>query len=105
MDTHAFYTHLLSTTRANLSYVQGSERTPDVVRQAASAALQEANSTLSQAAFFAAVDALGGQQAVLDCLKKALAAADHAALAQIREEAERLGAADQARRERLGLDD
>lgn len=72
IDTTQFFTKLLATARANLSYTQGTERDSGSVRQAAREALQEAHSSVSQPAFFAALDALGGQQAVLERLAQAL---------------------------------
>lgn len=65
MGTTQFFAHLLATARANLASVQGSERTPDTYRAVAREALQEAHSGLSQPAFFAAMDALGGQEAAI----------------------------------------
>jgi len=67
LDVEQFFAQTLATARANLSYVQGSERAA-ALRQVAREALQEAHSTLSQSAFFACLDALGGQEAVVERL-------------------------------------
>lgn len=64
MDTTQFLAQAIATARANLAYVQGSERDA-AEREAARSALQEAHSTLSQRDFFAALDALGGQDAAI----------------------------------------
>ena len=61
LDSEAFYAQALATTRANLPYATDA-------RQAAREALQEAHSSLSQAAFFACLDALGGREALLERL-------------------------------------
>lgn len=73
MDTTRFLHTLTLTARANLAHVPGSERTAEVRRECARAALQEAHSTLSQRHFFAMLDALGGHQAVLEQVERALA--------------------------------
>lgn len=75
MDTpdHArFLRQAILTARANLAYVQGSERQEETLRQVAREALQEAHSALPQAAFFACLDALGGQQAAVGAIVAAL---------------------------------
>ena len=65
VNTDQFFSMALTTARRNLLYAQDA-------RQAAREALQEAHSSLSQAAFFAALDALGGEQAALAQLMEAL---------------------------------
>jgi hypothetical protein len=72
IDPEHFYQQALTTARATLCYVTGSERTSSTIRQCAREALQEAHTSLSQAAFFACLDALGGHAAVLDRLSTAL---------------------------------
>lgn len=67
-----YFSRFLATARANLAYVGGTER-PQAYRQAAREALQEWHSSLSQPEFFAVLDALGGQQALLERLEAALA--------------------------------
>jgi len=74
MDTTQFLQQLIATARANLAAsatqrAGGGTATP---REAARAALQEAHSALSQTTFFAAMDALGGQAAVLARLEREL---------------------------------
>jgi hypothetical protein len=61
-----WYAHVFKTAQHNLQ--EGAS-----ARQAAREALQEAHSALSQAAFFAALDACGGQPGVLDRLAQDLA--------------------------------
>ena len=70
-DPATFYQQALVTAQANLTYVEGTDRV-SAMRQAAREALQEAHSSLGQAAFFAALDALGGQQTVLERLERDL---------------------------------
>jgi hypothetical protein len=67
IDAAQFYANALQTARANLTYMEGTARA-NALRHVAREALQEAHSTLSQPDFFAALDALGGQQAVIEKL-------------------------------------
>jgi hypothetical protein len=71
MDTTRFLQQAITTARANLAYVQGIERA-SAARAVARAALQEAHSALSQRAFFAMLDALGGHEAVVQQIVAAL---------------------------------
>jgi hypothetical protein len=60
-----FYRHALATAKANHDYVEGT-RSASTARQMAREALGEAYSSVDQAGYFACVDALGGEQAVID---------------------------------------
>lgn len=68
IDNDTFFAYAVQRAQAYYAYacVQGSERTEGTARQAARDALQELHSTLSQRGFFAALDALGGQQEVIE---------------------------------------
>jgi hypothetical protein len=65
LDTAQFEAQAVGTARRNLPYCHDA-------RQAAREALAEAHSSLSQQAFFACLDALGGPQVVLDRIERAL---------------------------------
>lgn len=64
LDGERFYQQALATARATLASVQDSAR-DGALRQVARETLQEAHSALGQQDFFACVDALGGQQALI----------------------------------------
>lgn len=68
MDTQQFFQRALELARANLPYTQ----TPGDKERAAKSALEEAHVNLSQRDFFAAVDALGGHEALVTRLVAAL---------------------------------
>lgn len=71
VNTTQFFTQLVETARKDLAHpVPGV--TGYTARNAAQDALDEAHSALSQPQFFAALDALGGQQAALNLVEEAL---------------------------------
>jgi hypothetical protein len=62
IDPTQVFVHVLDTARRNLPAVTSA-------RQAAREALQQAQRCLSQSAFFACLDAVGGQEAALDLIE------------------------------------
>jgi hypothetical protein len=65
VNPEQFYRHALATAKANHAYVEGT-RSASTARQMAREALGEAYSSNSQATYFACLDALGGELAVLN---------------------------------------
>ena len=74
VDIEKFVGQLLTSAQANLEASRamrpdyGASTAHDAVREA----LQEAHSSLSQPAFFAALDALGGQRTAMDIMETKL---------------------------------
>lgn len=68
MDTQQFFQRALEIARSNLPYTEN----PGDKERAAKSALEEAHVNLGQRDFFAAVDALGGHDALIQRLVAAL---------------------------------
>jgi hypothetical protein len=66
IDPTQVFAHVLDTARRNLPAAASA-------RQAAREALQQVQGHLSQSAFFACLDAVGGQEATLDLIERTLA--------------------------------
>jgi hypothetical protein len=71
VNPEQFYRRALATAKANHVYVEGT-RSASTARQMAREALGEAYSSNSQATYFACLDALGGEQAVIKRIATAM---------------------------------